>query len=770
MVKKRLIIFMMIYSLIMSISVSGCKSKIPSFDEEMADADNTLVWNLSMVDITSWDPHLDDSSVVYDINRQLFEGLTVIGENGYELGAAESFTVSSNSEGIDNTVYTFKIREDAKWSDGKDLTANDFEYSFKRACGQKNSILSETLGLYIKGADEYINGKSSMDNIAVSSIDEKTLKIELEEPVPYFPQILAVLFPVRQDVVEGNGEGWETNPDTCISNGPYSVYYYESGSYILLSKNNNYYDRDNIKVPYVKCLINTASNNQFSHVVRIYPDNDIDINADNILVTDYIGTSYIIVNTKKEPLNDVNVRRALYYSLDRKYLCDSFFYESIPAVGIIPSDMRLYDGIVGDKRTGHNYTYIVSPEEAKKLISNTKYKDDFPEIELTVIREYDGQVLKSMIENNAGIKITINVVSFDELMRKDSEGDYEMILSSWTADYYDPMAYLTSFVSDSENRLDEWYNYDFEEAIANSIKSEGSKRDTYLMQAEKILIDELPVIPISHYKKVYFFDNKIVENLKCDVMGNPIIKGCKLKNKNAENDSSNINNKEGFQTEDYIKLQFENEKFIFHSADKDKECIEDLVKALDTNYDKITQNLGVILNDKVKIIIYPDIEVFHNNVGIRNEGDWLVGIAEENIIHIVSPLNPGTQHTYESIMKAIVHEFVHVVQHNIYQNYPYRWMNDGLATYFANQVPNGRIMDELIDKDEIPSLMDMNGKKFVEIGGYDFSYTVVEYLVEKYGYETIVEMLKAPDNIEEILGKTLDEFEKDWVDYLKENW
>lgn len=751
--------------------ISSCKAKTSSINEEIASADNTLVWNLSTVDITFWDPHLSNSGVVYDINRQVFEGLTVLGENSYELGVAEDFTLSSNDEGIENTIYTFKIREDAKWSDGKDLTATDFEYSFKRACGQKDSSLSDMLGLYIKGAEDCIIGKGSKDDIAVNSVDEKTLKIELKEPVPYFPEIVAMLFPVRKDIVESNGTGWETNPDTCISNGPYTIYNYEPGSYILLSKNKNYYDKDNVKVPYVKCLINTSYNNQPVHIMRIYPNNDIDMDADNTLFTDYIGTSYILINTEKEPLDDINVRKALSYALDRKYLCDNFYYGSIPAEGIIPPDMKLYDGTVGDKRIVANYIDKVNSQKARELISNSEYKKDFPEIELTLINEYEGQLLKGMIESNAAIKIKLNVVSFEELLRKNNEVDYEILMSSWSADYYDPMTYFINFVANSEDSGNSWYNTDFEESIAYSLKSDDKERDKYLMQAEKILIDELPAIPINHYRKIYYFDNKNVDNLKCDVMGNIIIKNCELNSESLESENNNISDQTELQSEDSIKLQFENENFAFHSFDKDKGCIEDLTKALDENYDTITKNLGVSLKDKVKVIIYPDIEVFHNNIGTQNAGDWLVGVTEKNTIHIVSPLNPGTQHTYDSLMKAVVHEFVHVVQFNIYPYYyTNRWMSDGLATYEAKQVPNKTIMKNMIDADKISSLSGMNSKDFAEVGGYDFSYTVAEYLVKEYGYETIVSMIKTPENIEEILEKNLDEFENDWINYLKENW
>lgn len=257
--KTKMITLLLVSILIFITLVSGCHI-IDTLKEESANVENTLVWHLSSSDVNFWDPHLSNSSNTANIARQIFEGLTVLSEDGYELGVAESFTVYSNAKGVDNTVYTFKLRHDAKWLDGKDVTAEDFEYSFKRVC-EKKSDISKVYQLYIKGADEYINGTGSKDDIGVKALDKYTLEIELNEPTPYFMEILAMpqFLPVREDIIEASGEGWETNPKTCISNGPFKLHSYEPDSNILLSKNNSYYDNKNIKLPYIKCLINTQN-------------------------------------------------------------------------------------------------------------------------------------------------------------------------------------------------------------------------------------------------------------------------------------------------------------------------------------------------------------------------------------------------------------------------------------------------------------------------------------------------------------------------------
>lgn len=350
---KKWFIFIILLSIFIIILTTGCQNKSKIKDViDTPNAENTLVWNLSSIDINAWDPHFNSNSVSGDIVHQLFEVLTVLGENGYGLGVAESFEVTPNDEGVENTVYTFKLRKDAMWSDGQNVTAEDFEYSFKRACdptiGGKSADLFKT---YIKGAEKYNSGTGSKDDIKVRAIDKYTLKIELNNPTPYFMEVLAKqqFIPMRKDIVEKNGIGWETNPETCISNGPFKLISYNPSSDLLLSKNNYYYDSENVEIPYIKCLINTNNDNidlmydkNEIHVTQIYAHGDL--KSEDILKTNYNGSSYIVFNNHSNIFNDVNVRKAFSYSIDRNYICEQVYYGTLPATNLVPPDMKLSNG------------------------------------------------------------------------------------------------------------------------------------------------------------------------------------------------------------------------------------------------------------------------------------------------------------------------------------------------------------------------------------------------------------------------------------------
>ena len=210
-----------------------------------------------------------------------------------------------------------------------------------------------------------------------------------------------------------------------------------------------------------------------------------------------------------------------------------------------------------------------------------------------------------------------------------------------------------------------------------------------------------------------------------------------------------------------ISLQRSDEHFEFYSAKSDVMILDALEKTLEVNYQKITGDLGTTFTTKVKVYIYPDIETFHKAVGVPKAPDWLVGIGGLGQLKIVSPLNPGGAHSYNFLMKNMVHEFVHVASWNLRgnaDNVP-KWLSEGIAYYEADQIEeNGlRILRSRVSQGRIPSLyrMEVAGSvDFGDLGGYLFGYTIIEYMVKKYGMKTVAELIKNPELLEKILGIT----------------
>ena len=150
----------------------------------------------------------------------------------------------TNELSDDETVYTFHLREDAKWSDGQPVTAHDFEYAWKRVCNADTAATyAFIMTPYIKGAQEYYDGTGSADDVGIKALDDYTLEVQLNFPVAYFLNLTSfyTYMPVRQDCVE-TGDGWEKDPETCISNGPFKLEEYKSDLHIILTKNEEYWN------------------------------------------------------------------------------------------------------------------------------------------------------------------------------------------------------------------------------------------------------------------------------------------------------------------------------------------------------------------------------------------------------------------------------------------------------------------------------------------------------------------------------------------------
>lgn len=795
--KNKIII---VFLILVFITLVGCNQIIP-VETKGPNNENTLIWNLSSVDVTSWDPHLNNSSVNSDIIHQLFEGLTVLGEKGYELGAAEFFDVSSNSEGVENTVYTFTLRKDVKWSDGKDVTAEDFEYSFKRACNPniKNQSI-DMLTTYIKGAYEYSIGIGTEDDMKVNAIDKYTLEIELIHPVPYFLEVLSMpqFVPLRKDIIENAGVGWEKDPKTCVTNGPYKLLEYGSGSYLLLKKNEKYYNSKDVNIPYVKLLINTNSKNSNmndianAHVAQIYIKEDTE--SKDILKSDYVGVYYLIFNVNRKPFNDVNAREAVSYALNRKYMSEQVYWGTVPAMSIVSPNAKLSDGKTFAD-ISNSREKVVNPnksnlESAKKLLMEAGYKNisDFPEVELTVTYDIAGDALKSMIEQNLGISCRVKIVSNEQYNEIKKSGDFQILLAGWSSDYNDPMNILNNFVSHSTENYGRWKNNNYDLDIENSMKTKGLERDKYLIQAENKIMDEMVVAPISFSRNYYKINNEIINEIKIDILGRLIIKNASMNSKDTINKTENIDKQNTINYTDdnsrikeieevgYFEDDAENKFNAYYCSDHFEIYYDDtntnnkmyavsISKELENNYDRIlnffevkTENIPI-----VKINLYPQYEQFRQAIlkeiyfDVNDMGGTTGYALGPNKIYIM-------YENQKDISITAIHEFVHCVTYNFApeKNLP-SWLFEGIAMYLSQE--NDYYKDKCTEfiEDGLPPDYKLNDY----FNRYIYGYSLVEYVINEYGKEGLLELVSSNGNIEEVLHISQADFNEGWRKFIE---
>ena len=463
----------------------------------------------------------------------VFEPLLLIDENNEVIpGQAESYTVSD-----DGLVWTFTMRDGLKWSDGSDLTAKDFEYSFKRLAAPDTAApYAETVVGMIDGyadatgnPDEGGNMTTEPDFDAlnvVASEDGKTLTVTLSYPCAYFDKLaaFAAMSPVQQATVEANGDAWCTEPDTYVCNGPYYISEWVPSERLVLAKNPNYvggWDSSKIVSDTITLLLledssasYTAYNSGEAQLVKDVPTDEIPSltkaeDGGDFYVDTILGTYYLSLNDQKEPFNDVNVRKALSLAIDRDYVANTIMQGTYtPAYnlvgpGIVDENGMFYDNANGGK-TYISEDYEANLEAAKQALADAGYPngEGFPVIEYstndagyhTPVAEYLQQAWGEL-----GITVNINKVEWASFTPLRRAGDYDASRNGWVMDYNDPSNMIELFTTGNGNNDGKYSNADFDAAIEASKVADKSVHFQKLHEAEDILMNDYACIPVAYY-------------------------------------------------------------------------------------------------------------------------------------------------------------------------------------------------------------------------------------------------------------------------------
>ena len=461
------------------------------------------------------------------------EPLLIIDENNeIQPGQAESYEVSD-----DGLVWTFHLRDGLKWSDGSDLTAADFEYSFKRlACPDTAAPYAETVVGMIDGYQDAIGNPDADGNTTTdpdwdalnvhASEDGKTLTIQLAYPCSYFDKLcaFAAMSPVQQATVEANGDAWCTQPDTFVCNGPYMITNWVPSERIVLSKNPNYvggWDTSKIVSDTITLLLledssasYAAYNSGEAQLIKDVPTDEIPSltkaeDGGDFYVDTILGTYYISLNDQKEPFTDAKVRKALSLAIDRDYVAGTIMqgtYEpayNFVGPGIVDENGMFYDNANGGK-TYISDDYDANLEEAKQLLADAGYPngEGFPTIEYstndagyhTPVAEYVQQAWGEL-----GITVNINKVEWASFLPMRRAGDYDVSRNGWSMDYNDPSNMIELFTTTNGNNDGKYSNPEFDAAIEASKVADKSVHFQKLHEAEDILMADAACIPVAYY-------------------------------------------------------------------------------------------------------------------------------------------------------------------------------------------------------------------------------------------------------------------------------
>ena len=504
---KKLFALVLALALVLGLVATACAEDVQTINACIGSQPETL------------DPQLNSASDGSNYIKHLFEGLMKYDWNGegIVLGAADSYEMSD-----DGLVYTFHIREDAKWSDGQDLTADDFVYTMKRLVDPDTAApYAGDMGKYILNGLEITTGEKPVDDLAVKAIDSKTIEITLVQPCAWFLEIMAfpTYYPVRQDIIEANGDAWATAPETLIGNGAYVVDSYTMDEEIVMVPNENYYDVDKLVCKRICFKLITDPNAKLAAMrageldwCDDYPTEELaTLQAEGLFQTSpQLGTYYVNINNTKEPFTDWRVRKAFQLAIDPYYLAEQVTQGTyLPATDFVGNGFVADDGSdFGDYDTVIDRSdYEANIKKAQELMAEAGYPngEGFPTVEyctnVSGVHLPTAEALQNMWKENLGVNVEIAQMEWNVFLAARRNGEHTLARDGWVADYGDPSNLLDLFTSYSGNNSTFYNNPEFDALMEKAAATTDLHEHFALMhEAEALAVgEEACCIPVYYY-------------------------------------------------------------------------------------------------------------------------------------------------------------------------------------------------------------------------------------------------------------------------------
>ncbi len=488
-------------------------------------AEKVFVYNLG-VEPRTIDPALnnavDGSTIIYNT----FEGLVRIGfDDRPEPGMAEKWDISD-----DGMTWTFHLRDGLKWSDGKPLTAEDVRYGFLRVVDPEVASPYAYLAFSILNAENFYNGKCKREDVGIKALDDKTLEVKLGEKDPLLLDHFSyhIFFPARADVVEANPRSWTNSPDTIVCNGPFYLSDWQHNAELTLTKNPYYWDAANVKLDKVRCVMIADANTCLAafksgklDFTKRLPAMQIPmlLKSGQAKSLTTLGTSFSVFNVTKPPFDNPLVRKAFSLAIDRRALTDK-----VTMSGQVPADGFIPIGIPGptkdkDFRTANGKHYFdehARPEEARKLLAEAGYPDGkgFPKVTYKYNTNEGNkniaEALQAMWKQNLGIEVDLYNEEWKVFINTRNQKDYQIARHSYLVDFFDAGSLLDLFVTNAPENVTGYSNPEYDKLMLDSRKEmDHEKRINLMLQAEDILLQDMPFIPLYYNAAAYMLNPRV---------------------------------------------------------------------------------------------------------------------------------------------------------------------------------------------------------------------------------------------------------------------
>jgi oligopeptide transport system substrate-binding protein len=492
----------------------------PTTGEALAD-DQTFTYRI-LDEHSSVDPQVVEDVSGAEIVRDLFEGLMNQDEDGNLVpGVATGYTTNDSKD-----VYTFTLRDNAKWSNGDPVTASDFVFAWKRAV---DPALSSPYAWFmelmsIENASEIIAGDKSVDDLGVKAIDDHTLEVTLSAPLPYFPQMTthSTTFPAPQKVIEEFGDAW-TKPENIVSNGAYVLTEHLPQERSVRERNENYWDNDNTIIEKVVALVINDENvaltrylageldrtevpaGQFPRLQKEHPEEAISFPR----LCNYYYT-FNLSDGGPEAFKDPNVRQALSLAVDRKIITENIMAGGQPqAYTFAPAATAGFD--VPDVEMA-SMSQAERDELAKELLAAAGYGPDNPLSFEMVYNTSEAHkkvavALSQMWKQKLGVNAELANMEWKIFLEERGNQNFDMARGAWCGDYNEASTFLDLLQSDSGYNDGKYNNARVDELLSEAKTSDDAA--PLYTEVERIIAQETPVIPIYHYAGVYMMDSDV---------------------------------------------------------------------------------------------------------------------------------------------------------------------------------------------------------------------------------------------------------------------
>ncbi|MEZ8233922.1 ABC transporter substrate-binding protein [Vibrio splendidus] len=465
-------------------------------------------------EVATIDPHKSQGVPESHVIRDLLEGLVnQDGEGNTIPGVAESW------ETTDNKTFTFHLRKDAKWSNGDPVTAEDFVYSWQRAVDPATASPYAWYMEYTKmvNAKDIVAGKKDKSELGVKAVDANTLVVELDTAVPYFVMMMGhtTMKPVHQATVEKFGDQW-TKPGNFVGNGAFAVDKWVVNERLVLKRNDQYWNNDKTvlnKVTFLPIENQVAEMNRFlsgeidftnelptEHFKRLKKEY-----AEDVSVAGNLCTYYYIFNTKKAPFDDVRVRKAISYAIDRNIVSDAILAQGQkPAYFLTP---EITAGFNPELPTYGKMSQKERNEEAARLLEEAGYGKDNP-LNFNLLYNTSENhkkiavALGSMWKKTLGLKVTLENQEWKTYLSSKDSGDFEVARAGWCGDYNEASSFLTLMKSNNTTGGVHYDSAEYDQIIDKALNSTSAEeREALYLEAEALMAKDMPIAPIYQYVK-----------------------------------------------------------------------------------------------------------------------------------------------------------------------------------------------------------------------------------------------------------------------------